>query len=311
MLRLAHLTDIHLGPLPAARARELMSKRVLGWVSWQRARRQRHRLEVLDALIADLRRQECDHVAVTGDLVNISLPGEFEQAARWLERLGPAGRVSVVPGNHDAYVPGVSASGWLHWRDWMQRDGGAPFPAFPYARRIGGAMIVALSTAVPTPPGWAAGRLGAEQIAAAARLLARAGREGLFRIVLLHHPPVYGWSRRRKALIDAPAFRRAIAEAGAELVLCGHEHVFNFGVLEGPGRPAAVVGAPSASLLGEHLEKCGGYVVYDIDPQAAAGGPAGIGLEVRRFDATAGGFVAARSARVVVEGTGLRLARRR
>ncbi|MDF1585872.1 metallophosphoesterase family protein [Marinimicrococcus flavescens] len=304
MLRLAHLTDIHLGPLPAIRTRELMSKRVMGWVSWQRFRRQRHRLEVLDALIEDLHAQSCDHVALTGDLVNISLPGEFEQAARWLERLGPPERVTVIPGNHDAYVPGVSGKGWLHWRDYMQRDGGAPFPAFPYARRVGRTLVLALSSAVPTPPGWAAGKLGHEQIVAARGILEQAGRDGLFRVVMLHHPPVYGWSHRRKALIDAPDFRRAIAETGAELVLCGHEHVFNFGTLDGAQGPAAVVGAPSASLWSEEVEKSGGYVIYGIRPED---GVVGMELEVRRFDAMTGAFCSTRRGRIAEDGAGLAL----
>ena len=39
MFRLAHLSDIHLGPLPELSFRELASKRVTGWYNWQRNRR--------------------------------------------------------------------------------------------------------------------------------------------------------------------------------------------------------------------------------------------------------------------------------
>ena len=86
--RLAHLSDLHLGPMPRVNPRALLNQRVLGYVSWQRRRYRVHRREVLDALVADLREQAPDHVAITGDLVNISLPAEFVQAAVWLRQLG-------------------------------------------------------------------------------------------------------------------------------------------------------------------------------------------------------------------------------
>ena len=44
---------------------------------------------------------------MTGDLVNLALDGEIEMARLWLETLGAPQDVSVVPGNHDAYVPGA------------------------------------------------------------------------------------------------------------------------------------------------------------------------------------------------------------
>ena len=70
---LAHLSDPHLPPLPAARLRDLASKRALGYLNWTRNRHKYHRREVLDALVADMRAQAPDHIAVTGDLVNLSL----------------------------------------------------------------------------------------------------------------------------------------------------------------------------------------------------------------------------------------------
>ena len=59
---------------------------------------------MLAALVADLKARTPDHIAVTGDLVNLSLPSEFVAARAWLDALGNPRDVSVVPGNHDAYV---------------------------------------------------------------------------------------------------------------------------------------------------------------------------------------------------------------
>ena len=101
---LAHLSDPHLGPLPRPGARELASKRLIGYINWRRNRHRIHRRDALDAITRDLRGEQPDHVAVTGDLVNIALPAEFVHARHWLEVLGRPADVSVVPGNHDAYV---------------------------------------------------------------------------------------------------------------------------------------------------------------------------------------------------------------
>ena len=101
---LAHLSDPHLAPLPAPRLRELAGKRALGYLNWTRNAHKIHRREVLDALVADMRAQRPDHIAVTGDLVNIALEAEFAPARAWLESVGTPEHVTVVPGNHDAYV---------------------------------------------------------------------------------------------------------------------------------------------------------------------------------------------------------------
>ena len=77
---LAHLSDPHLPPLPAARLHELAGKRAFGYLNWTRNRHKYHRREVLDALVADMQAQRPDHIAVTGDLVNLALEAEFAPA---------------------------------------------------------------------------------------------------------------------------------------------------------------------------------------------------------------------------------------
>src|SRR5215470_5993435 len=104
MFVLAHLSDPHLAPLPAPRPMELAGKRLLGFVNWRLRRHACHRREVLDALVADVAAAAPDHVAVTGDLINLALEAEFGPARAWLARLGAADRVTMVPGNHDIYV---------------------------------------------------------------------------------------------------------------------------------------------------------------------------------------------------------------
>jgi 3',5'-cyclic AMP phosphodiesterase CpdA len=102
--RLAHLSDPHLPPLPAPRLRELAGKRALGYLNWTRNRGRFHRREVLDTLVSDMQAQTPDHIAITGDLVNLALEAEFPPARSWVESVGTPDRVTVIPGNHDAYV---------------------------------------------------------------------------------------------------------------------------------------------------------------------------------------------------------------
>ena len=115
MFTLAHLSDPHLAPLPTPRFSELTSKRLLGFLNWQHKRRNIHRRDTLDAIIADVAARGSDHIAFTGDLVNISLPDEFVAARTWLSTLGSPQNITVIPGNHDAYVPSMHGQAAVFW----------------------------------------------------------------------------------------------------------------------------------------------------------------------------------------------------
>ena len=84
--------------------RELASKRITGFVNWHRNRRKHLFTDTLEKLLDDLETKSPDHLAITGDLVNLSLANEFAPARAWLEGLGVPGDVTLVPGNHDTYV---------------------------------------------------------------------------------------------------------------------------------------------------------------------------------------------------------------
>jgi 3',5'-cyclic AMP phosphodiesterase CpdA len=247
---LAHLSDLHL-PVPPGALRplgQLAGKRLLAYLAW---RRKRQRAVPSDALLADIAASGADHIAVTGDLTNLALPAEFAAARDWLERLGPPDRLTVVPGNHDATVAVPWAAGIGTWQAWMTDDAPAPGAVpFPFLHRRGPLALIGLSSAVPTMPGSAAGRLGAAQLARLPALLDAMGREGLFRVVLVHHPPALGPGGRRKALGDRAALRGILGRHGAELVLHGHHHVPLQDELPGPAGPVPVLGTPQALATG-------------------------------------------------------------
>jgi 3',5'-cyclic AMP phosphodiesterase CpdA len=259
--RLAHLSDPHIGPLPRPPLASLASKRVFGYLNWVRNRRHALGDEVLAALVDDVALQGVDHVCVTGDLVNIALPAEFETAAAWLAALGTAADVSVVPGNHDAYVPGAAARAGLAWAPFCTGDDGA---SFPYCRRRGTLAIIGVSTAVATGPLMATGRVGARQRAALAALLDR--HDDAFKVVMIHHPPDRALSSGRRGLTDVRAVRDVLASGCVDLVLHGHNHERSLAWLDTPRGHAAVVGVPSASSDGSR-HPAGGYALIDVDTE--------------------------------------------
>jgi 3',5'-cyclic AMP phosphodiesterase CpdA len=259
---LAHLSDPHLAPLPAARWRDLIGKRLTGYINWQRRRRFVHDPAVLAKLIADLHAQTPDHIAVTGDLCNIALREEFERGLKWLQELGSLRDVSLVPGNHDAYVGKAFRYAPL-WAPYMTGDDGAV--GFPYVRQRGPLALIGLSTAVATPLFMATGKLGQAQLARLDKTLAALADEKVFRVVLIHHPPV-SQAKRNKLLTDSADFLRVIAAQGAELVLHGHDHLHMLNWLGGPnGTRVPAVGVPSASAVPGMVKDSAAYNLYAID----------------------------------------------
>jgi 3',5'-cyclic AMP phosphodiesterase CpdA len=245
MFVLAHLSDPHIGPLPRPRLVDLAGKRALGFANWHFRRRAGHRREVLDAMTEDARSAAPDHIAVTGDLINIALEQEFAPAFAWLERLGPPDRVTLVPGNHDAYAQATAHHAAWFWDAYMRGDGEGS-PRFPFLRRRGPVALIGLSTALPTLPFMATGLVGPDQLTQFAGLLEQVGNEELFRVVLIHHPPA-GLRTRHKRLVDAAALVEVLKQRGTDLVLHGHDHLASLNWLEGPRGRIPVVGVPSCS----------------------------------------------------------------
>jgi 3',5'-cyclic AMP phosphodiesterase CpdA len=261
---LAHLSDAHIGPLPHARRRELVGKRLTGYINWKRGRSRSHDMEVLGALVADMRAQTPDHIAMTGDIMNIGLPGEFVLADAWLRTLGaPGTEVSFVPGNHDAYTKGSLPALARTFAPWTRSDA-TGLPGYPYLKERGGIALIGLCSGVPTVPFIASGRLGMPQREAFEALLRETGARGLARVVLIHHPPHLRGTNVGRGLSDNGAFASVIRRVGAELILHGHNHKPSVGSLEGPARLVPVVGVPSASAVKGSPSRRAGYHLFAL-----------------------------------------------
>jgi 3',5'-cyclic AMP phosphodiesterase CpdA len=247
---IAHITDPHLSPAPPPLGADFRLKRFMGYINWKRGRERLNDMAMLERLVVDLRAQRPDHVAVTGDLVNIGMPAEFRRAAAWMETFGDPLDVSFVPGNHDAYVRAAMPLLSATFARWTTGDSGDS--TFPYLRVRGDIAIIGLTSGQPTGPLMASGRLGRAQLDALAALLAETGARNLGRVVLLHHPPLSKGAPPLRGLTDAAAFERVIATHGAEAILHGHTHKqlvrsLPSAAAKTVGGRVPVLGAPSAA----------------------------------------------------------------
>ncbi len=274
---LVHLTDFHIFQADGASWRSFMNKRSLSYLSWRLHRGRTNRPEVLTRLLEGLPSPPPDHVVVTGDLTHMGPPWELMQARMFLERIGPPDRVFVIPGNHDA----LTASSWaglaLAWKEFLAADHGARQLAsaqdpgvYPRVRERNGVALIGLSSAVPTPPFTAAGRMGKDQCRRLAAILDHAGRKRLFRVVLVHHPIIRGQVKPRKSLRDAENLRTVLRRHGAELVLHGHTHRHSLESLDGPVAPIPVIGLPSATANHTQPDKEACLRVFSIVPEKGA-----------------------------------------
>ena len=288
----AQISDPHLSSLEGVRARDLLSKRALGYLSWTRRRRFEHRPEVLTALQHDLDQFTLDQILVTGDLTHIGLPQEFRQALTWLQGLGDPSDVAVIPGNHDTSVASPWQDTFALWLDYMVSDtvvGGADSlsAVYPSLRLRGNIAFIGLNTGCPKPPLMATGTAGEAQLARLPALLDSARARGQFRVVYLHHSPLPGREKWRKRLTDAAQVEAIISQHGAELVLNGHGHRSHFEELASSDGTVPVIAIPSASALGLHHGRAASYNCYGVE-RTAKGWE--LTVESRDYDPASGHF---------------------
>jgi 3',5'-cyclic AMP phosphodiesterase CpdA len=282
-MRLAHCSDLHLLSHDGVRWLELANKRWIGAMNLLSNRSRHYHVEAFDDMVDDLNAIAVDHVLCTGDVTNLALRQEFAFARRRFDRLalGPTG-TTVIPGNHDAYVAeglplfaelfgelATTDPGW----EWTAADapedddepGDAEDRHWPIVRIRGELALVGTSTSRATPWFTAYGRLGAGQLARLRRVLVDPRLAGKVRIVAIHHPPAGRRAESRiRGLRDHAAFAAVIAEAGADLIVHGHEHRDMTESLAGPRGPVPVRGVASGTYANHQPQRGARYRIYEI-----------------------------------------------
>jgi 3',5'-cyclic AMP phosphodiesterase CpdA len=281
-VRIAHLSDLHLLSLEGAVPYRLFNKRITGYLNLRFHRKSVHKPFAVRAAAREIKRLGIDHVVITGDVSNLALENEFELVRRFLaDDLGlPPERVSLVPGNHDAYTGGAHhsrrfATTFGAYLRSDLADHTVPGDVFPFVHLRGPAAIIGLSTALPRPPLVASGTIGAPQLRALERILAHPEVASRTAIILQHHPIHNPRSRAKTALeglTDADAEASLLRRVRRGLVLHGHLHRRIHRKLATDRGHLDAVGATSASLLHESDERMAGFNVYELDNDSAVRG---------------------------------------
>lgn len=278
--RLAHFSDIHMPPMPRPTFIELTGIRILGLLSWNFSRKNIHKLGVLSAFEKDIKRQEIDHYAFSGDLVNIASRAEIKRATAWLKGFAPADKMSYVPGNHDAYTEDSIANILHYWNEYMQpcqegaevlADAGVklsdevPYGPFPYVRIFGRVALVGVNSGIASPPFMATGEMGESQRNRLAKLLAYLKKEGYFRVMMIHHPPLPHMTPNVRALKDCADLRGILTNEGAEIVLYGHNHRNKITTINNKYGPSLMIGVASATAIATNHKPAASYNQILID----------------------------------------------
>lgn len=250
-MRLVHLTDPHLSTLDGEKLSALRGKRWSGYLSWRKNRRKHYLPAVLRKLVEAVQAEGADQILLTGDLVHIGLESEIAQASEWLNTLGSAEQVMLVPGNHDIYAKGSADSVLQAWSEYMFQaaqplDSRSAAGLFPVTRKLGKLNLIGLSTGCVTPVFMATGKLGAEQLQKLEELLRNAVAEDQVVVLLIHHPPLPGMTNWRKALTDAAELDCILKKYPPLLVFYGHLH-YNREHLWGDSRIYCTAAASSVS----------------------------------------------------------------
>ncbi len=265
-LRFIHCSDIHLLDLAGAQLGHWLNKRLTGGINLLLKRRKSHSHNLFDRIVEHAREFEVDRLVITGDLTNLALEPEFALVRSKLRAVGLP--VTVIPGNHDTYTKGSARTRRFenYLGEFMEgeRDGAD----YPFVQRLGDVALIGVSTAIPSLPLVAVGRVGDDQLRRLGAVLERTEREGLSRVVLIHHPVLPGVAKPRHGLLDLEPFARLIAAHGAELILHGHEHRRIEGALPGPRGPVPVHGVGSGTYLSQEPGKHGAFSLYSVAPGA-------------------------------------------
>jgi 3',5'-cyclic AMP phosphodiesterase CpdA len=275
MLRIAHITDLHVLSAAGFEWREMLfNKRITGYANILLRRGRIHRRQHLMAVLDEAARS-ADHIVVTGDITNLSLENEYEQARALLDDLTLRCDTTVVPGNHDTYLLPIHRNRRFphHFGHFLDSDlpelaVDLPSGRFPCVKFRGPTAIIALSSAIPRPPFIAAGFLGDTQLDALSAILAHPEVSKRLPVILMHHPPVDDrarWRQLRDGLIDGAALRRVLAPLARGLVLFGHLHRRVRTSIRTDTGSLDVVGASGGALDHHDPSIRAGFNLYTID----------------------------------------------
>jgi Icc protein len=263
-LRLGHVSDLHLSDRGRYPRNGYLPRDC-----------DRHSVRLAQRILDDLETAGVDHLIVTGDLTLSSETGEFERASKLLRRWADAGKLTVVPGNHDVWTAdSVKTARFLRMIGPDGRGMRRPQPSYPFAALPSPEVaIVALDSAqfgeapLDTP-----GLLGSAQLQACRELVREHVKEGRAVLLALHHHILLPRERipsdtlvARMPLHDADKLVRMVSDIRIAGVLHGHRHCSFRVDIPGAAGPTPVLCAGSASRVADEPVRRARGFVYEVD----------------------------------------------
>ena len=185
MATIAQLTDLHLVESNYAQ-RRLESRARLQYLSFGRALVPEARRGRVASALREVWMRNVDHLLITGDLTEDGHQEQFEVLAELLaESRIPPERVTLVPGNHDAYIDEGGFAQALR----------GPLRAYAATSSIAAALqfrdvtIVPVSTAFQQSPLRSAGAIASRELASLAAIAMDPALAGHPIVFAQHHPP--------------------------------------------------------------------------------------------------------------------------
>ena len=137
--------------------------------------------------------------------------------------------------------------------------------SFPYLRIRGQLALIGATSARATAPFMANGFFREDQAHRLGAILDTAGKRGLFRVVMIHHPPVRNAVPQHKRLFGIGNFQNMVRRHGAELVLHGHSHLPSLHLHRRHAGQVPVVGVAAAGQAPGGTKPAAQYNLIDID----------------------------------------------
>ena len=235
----------------------------------------RHSNRLAQRVLDGMEQAGVDHLVVTGDLTLSAEAAEFERAAKLLRRWADAGKLTIVPGNHDVWTAeSVKTSRFLRMvgpdgRGMRKPAASYPFAALPTPE----VAIVALdSSRFGDEPFETSGQIGSAQLQACRELVRNHVKEGRAVLLALHHHLMLPRERvpsdslvAQMPLSDADKLVRLVSEVRVAAILHGHRHCAFRVDIPGAAGPTPVLCAGSASRVTDvPVRRARGYV-YEVD----------------------------------------------
>lgn len=259
-----HLSDLHF-PTEVS-WRRLHGKMYSGYFNYRLRRKKKYPPQLWQALIQILTTLDYDGLIISGDLVNIAMEEEFQNARQLLAPILDQ-RVFLVPGNHDRYSQSAISPEPLlekYFSDFL----GSAIPEVPYlySKDLAGIRFYGLDSNRPLPFLNASGLLPAEVLSKLSTCIANHDQYFL----VCHHPirdPLTKPESSSHRLLNREQVQQSLQARPPIAYLHGHVHT-NWILPPNQHMPFYAINSASSTMLADKKHDTGFHCLRWTDKLA-------------------------------------------